>query len=140
MADPGSPRPGAHPDHAHRPSARERWADFRTSPYRPALVLCPLTAAGLFAGSYTYQMAKPTPGHVPIAVVGEHRWPQGLRFVDGMERAPNAGLSLHPYRDYGDARDAIEEQKVFAVLSRDGGRARLDPSGASGASVAQLLA
>ncbi|NED86383.1 ABC transporter permease, partial [Streptomyces sp. SID11233] len=55
-------------------------------------------------------------------------------------RALDAGLSLHPYRDHGAAREAIEEQKVFAVLSRDGERARLDLSGASGASVAQLLA
>ncbi|WP_431038157.1 ABC transporter permease [Streptomyces sp. P6-2-1] len=157
MADPGSPGPhggtpgpdqhtagpsGAHPAHARRPSLGERWADFRTSAYWPALVLCLIVAAaaGLFAGSYTYQMAKPTPRHVPVAVVGEHRWPQGLRFVDGMERALDAGLSLHTYRDYGSAREAIEEQKVFAVLSRDGERARLDLSGASGASVAQLLA
>ncbi|MEV0844668.1 ABC transporter permease [Streptomyces sp. NPDC049954] len=136
------PGQGPHGAHGRRPTRAERWADFRTSPFLPAIVLVFIlaAAAGLFAGSYTYSMAKPTPRHVPVAVVGDLDSPRGRRFVDGLEQALDAGLSLRPYAGDAAAKEAVEEQRVFAVLRAEDGRVGLDVSGASGQSVAQLLA
>ncbi|MFE9251402.1 ABC transporter permease [Streptomyces sp. NPDC007088] len=146
-----TPAPGAHRDtppaqgphgaHGRRPTRAERWEDFRASPFLPALVLVFIlaAAAGLFAGSYTYSMAKPTPRHVPVAVVGDLDSPRGRRFVDGLEQALDAGVSLRPYEDDAAAKDAVEEQRVFAVLRAEDGHVGLDVSGASGQSVAQVL-
>ncbi|MEE4544731.1 ABC transporter permease [Streptomyces sp. V4-01] len=122
------------------------WETFRNSPFLPAtvLVLLVAAAAGLFAGSYTYNMANPTPRRIPTAVTGvpaseaEH-----VRFVAGMEQALGASLKLHHYSGFAAAEEAVEEQKVFAILREDGPRAaapHLYVSSASGASVAQLLA
>ncbi|MFH8367708.1 ABC transporter permease [Streptomyces sp. NPDC018031] len=97
-------------------------------------------SAGFFAGSYTYAMANPTPHRLPVAVVGDHRGPTGQAFVTGMERALGASLRLHPYDTWSQAREAVEEQEVFAVFEVGGERVRLDVSGASGSSVAEVLA
>ncbi|MEU0720917.1 ABC transporter permease [Streptomyces lavendulocolor] len=138
--------PGGSPHGAHgRPPARgDAWAAFKASPFLPAtvLVLILAAAAALFAGSYTYTMANPTPRHIPTAVVGPLDTAQGARFVAGMERALNASLKLRRYDSEAAARRAVDEQEVFAVLTGrpGGGGVRLDVVGAAGASVAQLLA
>ncbi|MEU4212487.1 ABC transporter permease [Streptomyces sp. NPDC026206] len=119
-----------------------RWRAFRHSPFFPATVLALIVAAaaGLFAGSYTYAMANPTPHSVPAAVTGVPA-PEVKRaeFVQGMEKALGAELQLHHYATYESARDAVEEQRVYAILQERSGAAELDVSGASGATVAQLL-
>ncbi|MFI6345088.1 ABC transporter permease [Streptomyces sp. NPDC050560] len=139
--EPGPP-PGAH---AH---ARERvgpWRRFRESPFvaPTVLVFILAAAAGLFAGSYTYNMANPTPRHIPTGVVGAADTARGRAFVAGMEQALDAGLSLRPYESRAAALEAIEQQRIFAVLDntveRGRGHVTLDVSGASGQSVAQLL-
>jgi hypothetical protein len=128
-----------------------RWAAVRGSPFLPACVLVLLIAAvsGLFAGSYTYAMANPTPRQIPTAVTGEPAsHASRVRFVEGMEKALGASLELHRYDTFDQARDAIAEQKVFAILrepgpgtgTRPGPGPRLYVSSASGASVAELLA
>jgi hypothetical protein len=129
-------------------SAATYWAAFRNSPFLPATVLLLIigAAAGLFAGSYTYAMANPTPHRIATAVVGlPIGEPRGEAFVDGMEKALNASLELHAYDSYEHARVAVDEQRVFAVLR--GRRAGagvtgvdLDVVGAAGATVAQVLA
>ncbi|MER5889166.1 ABC transporter permease [Streptomyces sp. NPDC001941] len=136
---------GAHHTHgAHGkvPSPSQRWRRFKDSPFLPAVVLVFILAAagGLFAGSYTYTMANPTPRHVPTAVVGSWDSDRGKQFVAGLEKQLNASLELKPYADEAAARQAVDEQQVFAVL-RDSGddRVGLDVAGASGSSVAQLL-
>ncbi len=73
-------------------------------------------AAGLFAGSYTYAMANPAPRHIPTAVVTTPAAPQQRAFVAGMEQALNASLQLTDYATYADARNAVDEQREFAVL------------------------
>ncbi|GHJ40065.1 ABC transporter permease [Streptomyces sp. TS71-3] len=122
---------------------RGRWAAFKDSPYLPATVVSLLAAlaAGLFAGTYTYAMANPTPHHIPSGVTGDVRSTGGRAFVDGMEKALNASLRLHFYGSVAAARDALDDQRVFAVLDvRPGGRAvDLGVSGASGESVAEVL-
>lgn len=129
---------------SRRPVVRgERWAAFRESTYLPATVLVLIVAAmaGLFAGSYTYTMANPTPHVIPTAVVGAYDQEQGRRFIAGMENALDASLKLHAYDSRSAAREAVDDQKVFAVLSvpPSGKAVALDVSGASGATVAQVL-
>ncbi|MFG1804929.1 ABC transporter permease [Streptomyces sp. NPDC049040] len=123
------------------------WAAFRASPFFSACVLVVLiaAAAGLFAGSYTYAFANPTPRHIPTAVTGvPPSQVKRAEFVAGMEQALGASLRLHSYPSFADARGAVEAQKVFAILQEPAaglpGAPRLYVSSASGASVAQLLA
>ncbi|MFV0137506.1 ABC transporter permease [Streptomyces sp. HMX87] len=99
-------------------------------------------AAGLFAWSYTYSMADPTPRSIPTAVVGSYDEARGRAYLAGLEKALNASVKVHPYDSAAAARRAVEEQDVFAIfeLREDGRRAVLDLSSASGASVAQVLA
>ncbi|MBO8189517.1 ABC transporter permease [Streptomyces spirodelae] len=121
----------------------QAWRDFKDSPFLPAtvLVLIVSASAGLFAGSYTYAMADPTPHGVPVAVVGE---PDTARdrtaFVTGMEKALGSSLKLRRYRTQAAAEHAIEAQQVFAIMRAEQPKGvELDVSSASGASVAELL-
>ncbi|MFJ9466631.1 ABC-2 transporter permease [Streptomyces caniferus] len=137
---PGGPAP--HGAHGRPGTVAEKWAAFKRSPYLPAvvLVLIVAAAAGLFAGSYTYAMANPTPRSIPTAVVGSPDTPPVRAFTQGMEKALNASLRLTGYPTYGRARRAVDEQQEFAILRARGKGVELDVSGASGATVAQLLA
>ncbi|MYU51284.1 MULTISPECIES: ABC-2 transporter permease [Streptomyces] len=143
---PGDPAshgdPVPHGAHGRPPTWPRRWAAAKKSPFLPAVVLIFIlaAAAGLFAGSYTYTMANPTPRHIPTAVVGSGDAARQKAFADGMEQALNASLRLTLYPTYGEARRAVEEQQEFAVLRSRGDGVELDVAGASGASVAQLLA
>ncbi|MFF4399618.1 ABC transporter permease [Streptomyces sp. NPDC001480] len=133
-----------HGVHGRPPTRAERWAAFRESPFLPATVLVLLiaAAAGLFAGSYTYAMANPTPHTIPTAVVGAYDGERGRRFVTGMEKALDTSLRLHPYATRNAAKEAVDEQKVFAVfyVPASGSPVTVDVSGASGATVAQVMA
>ncbi|MFJ5532948.1 ABC transporter permease [Streptomyces sp. NPDC093261] len=133
-----------HGVHGWPPTRAARWAAFRESPFLPATVLVLIVAAvaGLFAGSYTYAMANPTPHSIPTAAVGAWDQGQGRRFLAGMEKMLATSLKLHPYDSYGAAREAMDDQRVFAVVDvpSAGNALTLDVSSASGASVAQVLA
>ncbi|MGW7350419.1 ABC transporter permease [Streptomyces sp. NPDC054784] len=134
---------------APRARARSGWAAFHASPFFPATVVALIlaAAAGLFAGSYTYAMADPTPHRIPTAVVGRAhdagggaRSDERARFVAGLERALGSSLDLRREATFADAKRAVEAQRVFAVLRPSGaGEVRLDVASAAGASVAQLL-
>ncbi|MEC4018144.1 ABC transporter permease [Streptomyces sp. H27-D2] len=142
LAD-GHPHPHGAP--GRRKTGAEHWGAFKESPFFAATVLMFIlaAAAGLFAGSYTYAMADPTPRHIPTAVVGIEKGAHSREalFIEGMEKALDTSLELHDYGLYAKARQAVEEQRVFAVLRvREGGGVAMDLSGAAGASVAQLLA
>ncbi|GAA1510723.1 hypothetical protein GCM10009730_14000 [Streptomyces albidochromogenes] len=141
-AAPGDGAASAHGAHGRPPTRAEKWAAFKESPFLPALVLVFILAlaAGLFAGSYTYTMADPTPRRIPTAVVGDFGAGDGRAFVAGMEEALNASLALTRYATDAEARDAVDEQEEFAILRTGGDAVELDVAGASGASVAQLLA
>ncbi|MCX5202930.1 ABC transporter permease [Streptomyces sp. NBC_00237] len=135
------PAPERHGAHGRVRTGAERWEAFKKGPFLPATVLVFIlaAAAGLFAGSYTYTMANPTPHHIPAAVVGDPATPQLRLFVAGMDKALPGSLKVTPYATDAAAREAVEEQREFAVLRADGRKVELDVSGASGASVAQLL-
>ncbi|KAF4405159.1 MULTISPECIES: hypothetical protein [Streptomyces] len=131
-----------------RPSARERWRAFRGSPFFSAAVLVLIIglAAGTFAGSYTYAMGNPAPHSLATAVAaaepGTRAAARQQAFIDGLEQALGTTLDLHRYRTYEEAREAVDDQRVFAVLrTADGGRVLdVEVAGASGASVAEVLA
>ncbi|WP_234347872.1 ABC transporter permease [Streptomyces specialis] len=109
----------------------------RRSPYLPAVVVGLIVAvsAGLFAGSYTYAITDPAPSEVPVAVVGDHD-----AFVAALECRLDTTLELHAYADFPQAVDAVETQRVFAVIREgDGDGVHLDTASAAGASVAELL-
>ncbi|MFD0314482.1 ABC transporter permease [Streptomyces flavalbus] len=132
------------PHGAHGAPPPGRWERISQSPFLPATVLTLIVsaAAGLFAWSYTYAMADPTPRSIPMAVAGRYEQQRGRTFLDGMERALNASVKVRTYATMADARTAVEEQEVFGIFDvRDDGRAvELQLSSASGASVAQVLA
>ncbi|GAA4791146.1 ABC transporter permease [Streptomyces ziwulingensis] len=119
------------------------WARFRKGPWWPAcvLVLILAAAAGLFAGSYTYTMANPTPRNVPTAVVGGYDQARGNAFLTGLGKALDASVRVHTYDSRAAALGAVENQSVFAIfeLRDEGRRVVLDVSSASGSSVAELL-
>ncbi|MGV9252116.1 ABC transporter permease [Streptomyces sp. NPDC003697] len=129
--------------HGRPPTRAERWAAFRKSPFLPATVLTFILAAsaGMFAGSYTYAMANPTPHSIPVAVVGSYEGEQGRRFIAGMEKALGASMKLHPYESHAAAVEAVDDQKEFAVIDVPAGGKpiKLEVSGASGATVAEVL-
>ncbi|MFE4177313.1 ABC transporter permease [Streptomyces sp. NPDC056909] len=118
-----------------------KWAAFRSSPFLPAAVVTVIVAAaaGLFAGSYTYNMANPTPHRIPIAVVGPLHTRAATAFVDGMEKRLNTSLALHPFATGAAARRGVEEQEVFAILTVLPRRVDLAVASAAGVSVAQVL-
>ncbi|MFF5660803.1 ABC transporter permease [[Kitasatospora] papulosa] len=134
---------GGHGAHARPLTRREKWQQYKRSPFFPAVVLTLIiaAAAGLFAGSYTYALANPTPHRIPAALVtGGPASPGVDRFVDGMEEALDASLELHRYTTRAEADEALEEQKVFTIVRPVGRRGvALDVAAASGATVAQLL-
>ncbi|MEU0126853.1 MULTISPECIES: ABC transporter permease [unclassified Streptomyces] len=133
---------GEHGAHGRPPTRREKWETYKRSPYFPAVVLVLIVsaAAGLFAGSYTYAMANPTPHRIPAAVLDGPRAPHAAEFVKGMESALDASLELHRYPDGAQARAALDEQKIFVILRSTGNGVLMQVAGASGATVAQLLA
>ncbi|MEU2083099.1 ABC transporter permease [Streptomyces albus] len=141
-ADP-EPSNRPHGRHGARRSPGDLWRDFKNSPFLPAtvLVLIVSAGAGLFAGSYTYAMANPTPHHLPVAVVGKPQSAQDRSaFVAGMEKALGSSLRLRHYDSRRQAEQAIEAQQVFAIMRVEQPKGvELDISSASGASVAQLL-
>ncbi|KAB2970856.1 ABC transporter permease [Streptomyces sp. SS1-1] len=128
-------------DDRERPEGR--WARLRRSPQWPAIVLVFIVsvAAGLFAWSYTYAMANPTPHRLPTAVIGSFEAQRGEEYLAGLGKALNSSVTTHEYASKEAALEAVEDQRVFAILElRDGGRhVVLDVTSASGASVAELL-
>ncbi|MFJ9910783.1 ABC transporter permease [Actinacidiphila glaucinigra] len=112
------------------------------SRYRPAAVIVLLLAvgAGLFAGSYSFAMAHPTPHHVPIGVVDDS--PQLQKFVAGMDSGLSTELVQRRFATRAAAVDAVDRQHVFAVAQTraGGGTVSFDLVPAAGASVARVLA
>lgn len=122
---------------------RSGWRAFRHTPFFPATVLALIVAAaaGLFASSYIYAMADPTPRTIPAAVVERPEGERSARaFIDGLEKALGSSLKVHRYRTFAQAEEAVDDQKVFAVLRADArDRVELNLASAAGASVAEVL-
>lgn len=129
--------------HGHGFAPGERWRSFTGSPYYATIVMVLLIAAGagLFAGSYTYALANPTPHEIPVTLVTEQDpGDEAGRFVGALERELDSSLEVTRYGRYEPALADIEAQRSYAVVRAvDGQPIRLELSSASGASVAQLL-
>lgn len=125
-----------------RPALGRAWRAFADSPFLPATVLSLILAASaaLFAGSYTYAIADPTPHRLPIAVVEGGESPQARAFLNTLERRLDTSFDAHVYPSYPQAVDGVEAQDVFAIVRAAGqGSVSLDIASAAGASVAELL-
>lgn len=85
-------------------------------------------------------MANPTPHSIPTAVVSEPDTERGREFVAGMDKALDASLVIHVFPTAAAAREALEDQEVFAIVRSGARGVSLDVAAASGAAVAQLLA
>ena len=109
--------------------------------YLPALVIILLVslAAGLFAGSYSHSLARPTPGSLAAGTVADEAVPPG--FVSQLDRQIGTRLSLETYPSPYAAEQAIDTQRVFAVISDEGSPRAvvLEVVPAAGASIARLL-
>lgn len=108
------------------------------APYRNAVVVITIaiTMACLFAISYSIALGRPTPHHVPTAVVGASRSAGTL--LATLERSTSQNLSLVPAPSLARAKLAIEQQRVYAAVVLLGPPTLLVAS-ASGVSVARLL-
>jgi hypothetical protein len=103
------------------------WSRFRSSPFLPATVVALIiaTAAGLFAGSYCFALANPTPHRLPMGVIGTAD--RGPQLISALEQELDASLELHTYPDQATALQAVDRQQVFAVLRLAGDRGAARP-------------
>jgi len=109
------------------------------TPHRKAAVVIGIATvmASLFVLSYSLALGRPTPHHVPAAVVGS---PRGHpRLVRALEQEAKGGLRLSPVSSVRVADAAIEQQHVYAALVLDRSPPKLLLASASGVSVARLL-
>jgi hypothetical protein len=108
-------------------------------PYRNALVVIAITVtmASIFAVSYTVALARPTPHNIPAGVVGDPAHRPGV--LAALEGATQKGLRVTPYASLARARRAIDEQRVYAVLTLTRSEPRLFVASAAGTSVARVL-
>ncbi|RMI42351.1 ABC transporter permease [Streptomyces triticirhizae] len=125
--------------------------------FLPALVISLIlgVSAGIFAGSYSYAMANPTPRTLPVAVVerpganGEDETVSVDAFLRALGEGLGSSIETRRVESYQQAVEEIDGQRVFAVVGArgggadseagDGARLELDLAGAAGASVAELL-
>ncbi|MFE9361203.1 ABC transporter permease [Streptomyces olivaceoviridis] len=108
----------------------------------PAIVITVLVAvaAGLFAGSYSFNLAHPTPHRVPVGTLKcDH---VNERFITAWDDRLNTELTVRVYSDEASALRAVEAQEVFALVRNKTGSDRdvaLQLVPAAGASVARVL-
>jgi hypothetical protein len=122
------------------PAPTERWSQkLRRPPYRNAAVVISIaiTLACVFAISYSLALGRPTPHHIPAALVGNAASRAGV--IPGFEVATHNGLELTRYPTLAAASAALEQQKIFGILDFVDGRAQLYIASAAGTSVARLL-
>ncbi|MFF4623427.1 ABC transporter permease [Nonomuraea jabiensis] len=108
----------------------------------PAIVITVIVAvaAGLFAGSYSFNLTRPTPHRVPVGTLVHHR--VDARFITAWDDRLNTELVVRVYPDEASALRAVDAQEVFALVrnmagSDHGVALQLVP--AAGASVARVL-
>ncbi|WP_460308525.1 ABC transporter permease [Actinocorallia aurea] len=105
-----------------------------------AITVIVAVAAGLFAGSYCFNLAHPTPHHVPVGTLrNDHR---AERFITAWDGRLNTELVVHTFSDQASALRAVDSQKIFALVRSDTGSdsdVALQLVPAAGASVARVL-
>ncbi|HWE11286.1 MAG TPA: hypothetical protein VG325_18195 [Solirubrobacteraceae bacterium] len=108
-------------------------------PYRNAFVVMTIAVimASIFAVSYTLALDRPTPHHIPAALVGDRVGHVAL--VRAFDAATNGGVDLRPYASLARARRAIDEQRIYGALVLTDHRPRMLVASAAGTSVARVL-
>ncbi|MFF3574282.1 ABC transporter permease [Nocardia jiangxiensis] len=112
----------------------------RTSRFLPATALLFILAiaASLFAGSYTYVLAAPTPHHIPVAVVDSGSDQRTETVVAAMNQKLGNTLSVRRV-DATQARESLLQQQIFAIISTRQDHVAVDTAGAAGESLAETL-
>ncbi|MER6416941.1 ABC transporter permease [Streptomyces humidus] len=108
----------------------------------PAIVITVIVgvAAGLFAGSYSFNLAHPTPHRVPVGTLKYDHVNE--RFITAWDDRLNTELAVRVYPDDASALRAVDAQEVFALVRNETGSDRdvaLQLVPAAGASVARVL-
>ncbi|MEU9397919.1 ABC transporter permease [Streptomyces sp. NPDC048324] len=108
----------------------------------PAIVITVIVAAaaGLFAGSYSFNLAHPTPHRVPVGTLMHDRVNE--RFIAAWDDRLNTELVVRVYPDETSALHAVDTQEVFALVRSKAGSdydVALQLVPAAGASVARVL-
>ncbi len=101
------------------------------------MIAIAITLACVFAISYGLALGRPTPHHIPAALVGDPASRPGV--LPGFEAATKNGLAFERYPTLASAQRALGEQRIFAVLDFEDGRAQLLIASAAGSSIARLL-
>ena len=108
-------------------------------PYKAAAVVIGLAVllGAAFAFSYTVALGRPQPRDVPVAVVGGEA--ANARVVGALQSGAEQGLDLRSYPSLADARAAVDDQRIYAIVDSSGAQPTLYVSSASGSSVARVL-
>jgi len=122
---------------APSPAARQEAPE--PVPYRAAAVVIGLAVllGAAFALSYVLALGSPAPRDVRVAVVGGES--ANARVVGALQSGAGQGLDLRPYASLADARAAVDDQQVYAIVDSSGAQSTLYVSSASGSSVARVL-
>jgi len=134
-------QPAQEPAGAASRVLRAPQALLRHPPYRRAttIVCVALAMAALFVTSYVDALGRPAARAVDVAVVTGSGADAAGGPVDQLQAALRHGLVVHPAADAAAAREAVAEQRAYAVVDLDDGTPRLQLSSASGSSVARVL-
>ncbi|QJU52304.1 ABC transporter permease [Herbiconiux sp. KACC 21604] len=115
-----------------------------SGPNKPALIVSLLVSlfAALFVTSYSLAMSDPQPHDVPIGVVSPGVTPEQLD--QALESVTTTSFDVEPFATEAEAKNALEEQQIYAVLVTDATAgssttAQLFISSASGASIARII-
>jgi hypothetical protein len=93
--------------------------------------------ASLFVVSYSVALGRPTPRHIPTAIVGIPE--TNAILIDALQQQVNGALEFHPYASRSAAEEALEQQTMKAALILGPHPPLLLVSSASSAPIAALL-
>ena len=114
---------------------------FSRGPHRAALVVSLLVSlfAALFVTSYSLAMGNPQPHDIPIGVVSDSVTPDELGA--SLEKATGTTFLVSGYPSADAAKQALDQQQIYAALVTAGGSAgsELYISSASGSSIAKVI-
>ncbi len=107
--------------------------------YRVAgfVMLLATVMASLFALSYGFALGRPQPRDIPIATVGPPA--RAAALVGRLQATTDGGLRVSPYASVRSAENAIERQRVYAIVDVRTADPMLLISSASGTSVSRTL-
>jgi hypothetical protein len=96
-----------------------------------------IVLGSLFVTTYTLALGDPVPRRIDAAVIGNPA--SHVQAVTAVERAAEHSVSFRRYPSLAAARQALQQQKVYAALDLTQRTPRLYLASAAGASVARVL-